>query len=488
MCYTSPTINRVKSHTNLFPPGTLTDFSDTGLQNPLGILPETSRQHLIQFHRSESSDTGLEIFNSNSPSTETLYKEYWNLHSAEYREYIEKLRAVNRLDEIDLTDKKGVVVVAAMNETRLDTTLTELANSYGGDFAADFHVIVFHNFKNERLEDDVVQAMQRVRNLPLSMSIIDAMVPEFSNNGLAKKIASDLALSINTELPMVFTDADVIGYSPNMLEESLEELKKRDVLGVSTTFDYHPEAKTKWPVLGMIWDIDKELSVAYGLTAPFDLNTNLIGPFYCITPRTLLLSGGIKPVAFEDMELSQSLRCLTKTASTKNPFKGFPFTSLEKNNQFVTLEPDRELQFVMNKLHPKTRWYSQTSHSFHSGTNRFDWRNTAPMNTQDIHYLSDWNEENIAAALNHYFFSTEVEGYMGLTRKNFEGWIQRANWLSKLLIHLLADKKILLDDITIHRTEIDSGSLSLSGIEYIKQRNDRDDWFITGVEKISLIN
>ncbi|HEX9804131.1 MAG TPA: hypothetical protein VGA67_00455, partial [Candidatus Dojkabacteria bacterium] len=487
-CYTSPTINRVKSHTNLFPPGTLTDFSDTGLQNPLGILPETSRQHLIQFHRSKSSDTGLEIFNSNSPPTEKLYEEYWNLHSAEYREYIEKLRAANRLDEVDLSNKKGIIIVAAMNETRLDTTLTELADSYDGDFAEDFHVLVFHNFKNVALDDEIIEAMQRVRNLPLSMSIIDEMVPEFSNNGLAKKIASDLALSINTDLPMIFTDADVASYSTRILNDTLNELKREDVLGVSTTIDYHSEAKERWPVLGMIWDIDKEITTKYGLKSQFDVSTNLIGPFYSITPRTLILSGGIKPFAFEDMELSQSIKYLVKKPSMKASYRGFPFFSLEDNNQFVALEPDRELQFIINGQHPKTRWYNQISHSFHSGTKRFDWRSIKAEDTQDIHYLSEWNEENVAAAIEHYFFSYEVTGYMNIIKKNLEGWIQKANWLSKLLIHLLAHKKILLDDITIHRSEIDSGSLSLSGIEYIKQRYDSDDWFITGIEKISFIN
>ncbi|MBN2015843.1 hypothetical protein JW766_03340 [Candidatus Dojkabacteria bacterium] len=326
---------------------------------------------------------------------EEVAERYWERHTDEYTSRLARL--VEGVPGNFVTEKtKSIVVIAARNETDLERALQAVRDSYGDNFEEEVCILVYHNYTDEP-SAEVWHALTKASQHFSNLHVINEQVPQFYNVGTAKKVAADLAMLVQRgqrEVPLVLVDADISGLSPESIQQAINVLAETGMIdpklqsdlytpishdrfhiagsvAVSTAYDFDKEAKRKFPVLSLVWDLRRELFTAElaNRNTQSMISKNPIGPFTVISLKVLCAIGGLMPIPFGDMALGRALDQLVLNYHTGLQ-SVYP---LDIHGGVVYMNPDRQISSLIAGMPEAFHWSGTSRYLAVSGKQRFDW-------------------------------------------------------------------------------------------------------------------
>jgi hypothetical protein len=408
---------------------------------------------------------------------------YWSLHTDMY---IQRLHVLNeQLPKSICTNKtKAIICIAAMNEVNIGTAIHAAKKAYEGNFEKEITVIVYHNYKTAP-NSSLRKAILQLKKIP-NVFVINEKVPTHNTVAMAKKVLTDstqLHLGDALDIPLILMDADVLGCTKGTINAAINSLADVYTLAASPEYDFDPKIKKKFPVLGIIWEIDKHMAKLlkeHGFLIKFTL-----GVFTIISRKVLAMSGGIKVVTSnssltissivsEDPQLSKDLLHMVAYDEygflqlwTHNPI--FP---LEKYGYFVYMDASREIQDLTQGNAYDLRWRNVDHNEQVSGTKRIT-NATIPKYT-DIPELGTLISNNLAKALNNYRKNTYDSSF----------YYDDGNMISKLLLSVL-DRLGFTTTFSAIKVEDIEEAMPLEDTQLSKELVlDTNDWKIAEFKRV----
>lgn len=379
--------------------------------------------------------------------------EYWAKHSKSYLDRLQTLSQQIPMNFID-TNTKLVISISVINEVDVDSAIEAVKQSFGEKFEDEVRVIIYHNFKSDP-DEEVRTAIQEVKKRS-NVAVVEERVAKNNNVSMAKKVATDIVQFITPQqmnIPILLMDADVQFVPDEMIQRGIQVLKKPFVLAVSPGLNYQSSIKDRFPILGLIQDLenailDKELFDNFG-------NPYAIGQSTFISRSTLAAVGGIKPIKYssnklsvipyEDMHLSEDL--LASVAfEDQNPSKQkWPIHSLDIEGFSILTGADREISDLLSGQRSDARWNSPIHYTQLSGKRRIKWDNVSRDNS--IAELGDFSLSNLLTAVNRYWVVKKAPIY-----ETYHIQRQGSIWFLEALHKLGFDGKVIIqnyDDPTL---------------------------------------
>jgi hypothetical protein len=421
-----------------------TVFMHPRIRSMLHLLDAPSAQASIDQRQCYAAIKGIE--------TQAALEHYWQIHSTDYLSRLDTLST--QLPEALVTGRtKAVVIMAAMNETEIDRAVASAQQGYHGDFDTEVSVVVYHNFKTQPTEDVKEAAIEVAKRK--NVFVVSEQVGQDNASSMARKVVTDVVqrkLGNERAMPFLLMDADVKGLTVTAINDGLAVIDEATTLATSPDWDFDPETKTRYPVLGTVWDVARAMRQFAGKEG-YTTKTTL-GPFTLIDRKILAAVGGIKvvkgsmgmlfPVLFEDMELARNLEEAVgnDTQAFTQTEKIQPVYRLEEKGHVVILDTKREIASLLKGQAPGARWRDSELFESVSGTKR---DNAEDNQELDVAELGGFTDSNLCKALNRY------------RRNEFKGYRYYAvgNALSRELVRVLRAKGFQPNFTATHRNDID---------------------------------
>lgn len=401
------------------------------LRSPFGLFTKRGETAVRDGwkHAGSEDDAHAHVEALKRVPTREIVPEYWQLHDSAYLRRLDALRA--QLPDAFVTDDtRLVVVIAAMNETRVDRAVDAVSRGYEGTFERDVRVLVYHNYKSEP-DADVRAALDAVARRPNAF-VVNERVGAINDVTMAKKVATDVAqraLGDDRPMPLLLTDADVVDLTEGAVTDGLAVLSEPGILATTPGYDYNPELRARFPVLRTLWDVERNMRtmlLAHGLNRP---SNN--GQFTLIDRAILAAVGGLKPVAtfrdgtlrsshFEDAQLRWDLRQLDNDRTTT-------IYPLQRRGHTVYTDASRELADLARGHRHDARWSNESRYESVSGTRRDAPEIPADSGVPEFGELTD---ANLCHAIN---------GYVQSHYESNPNYAFSANEISRLLLQVLVD-------------------------------------------------
>lgn len=389
------------------------------------------------------------IYDEEALPNRQVFEEYMLKHSPNYLGRLNLLLKGSNKDKSFLNNKKVLVAVAAMNETSLLEMIQAFKDSYSGNFDEEVAFVIYHNYKDTAaIRPEVRMSVNSVKELS-NVLVVEEEVPQYNTTGMAKKLVSDIAITLQgpeMNLPLIMADADISSLTPDIIDNLLRDLDEKGRLAAAPEFDYDDSYKIRYPVLGLIWDVRREIAIQETLLQKEDSKHITYGMCYAINPRVLAMIGGIKPTEqFEDKYLTEELKETTMSyfLSQEGKTSVHPVAPSNTRGCIVRITPDREIMDLRRGNIQWRRWITERSHSSITGESR---NLQSAENDHNIPELAEFSESNIAAALNKTIpFVLPQMSTMSLV----DGSVKNLSWQSREVYLQLRSRNVTITEMTV---------------------------------------
>ncbi|MFA5025724.1 MAG: hypothetical protein WC503_04425 [Candidatus Shapirobacteria bacterium] len=368
----------------------------SGLDEPVlgfsNIRCEKLGQASIAFKNKTIDETQFDDIWTSISSLE-IAQNYWMIHNSAYLSKLNSLESQHPEAKTECSQKRGVICMAAMNETDLATTYNTISESLGesGQSIDDYLFIIYHNYKGDRskVDQQVLDAVETIKKSP-SVFVFEEQVPEKNNVRDAKKTLADLATKIigdDRDLPMVFVDADIVQMSSGLIPKAINRLNTR-TLAVSTNYIRSPTVGENIPSLKAYLELDEFIYRQKSLTPDFTPRT--LGGFTVTSKTTFQAVGGWMPFpyqAHEDMAFTSQLQY----TFNPNGDKGYVIGALSDTEDRLVVNADREIASYIKGQGEASR-YNAGEYAKVSGTKREKAPDIQPSETGDQAIFRGINE------------------------------------------------------------------------------------------------
>jgi hypothetical protein len=401
-----------------------------------------------------------------SPSE--VAKQYWSIHSTEYRARVQRLTEQVSAEKREKLQKcKVVVVMAAMNETELELAYQALQANYETpeQFHEEVMVMIYHNHKEKtsELDDDIAASAEDVAKHQNVVLLDEQVGPEVnvpSDVAKAKKVAADTILQLigTGHKQLLFIDGDLRKISPKgTLQKMSSQLSiENGVLALSTTYCHDSRIDEQYPALGNYFSLSESL-VLQGMSTRDDSPYTLGG--FTMTDSTMFMAIGGWPISKpEDIHYTYKLRYVFQNMNVVRTV--FPQVRVEMDN-------GREIASIIEKKSAFHRWEGQNHEEYMqiSGSKRLDWQNIPTDVIADVPLLHEQDtQQAIVIAVNTNYLEL-VESLKNNRNETSEGIDLKLTRRVKRTLEFLRGKGIQKVKLELYPKQAESSTAQSQQLE-----------------------